>query len=145
MPVPGSRAGPSRTLLTGVAFAPQTTERGVVRKVAAKDKPQAVIQYASPVGAQDIRDTIVIKELDLFLITNLDGNVPAGNVNGLGLYYQDTRFLSTYELVLEGITPIYLLSTGEMRFAEVQELTNPDLRLPNGVLIRKETLTLHRE
>ncbi len=103
------------------------------------------VEYAVATGAQDIRDTIVIKEQDLFLLTDLNGNVPRGNINGLGLYYQDTRFLSAYELVLEGIPPTYLLSTGEMRFAEVQELTNPDLRLPNGVLIRKETLTLHRE
>ncbi|HLH74460.1 MAG TPA: glycogen debranching N-terminal domain-containing protein, partial [Chloroflexota bacterium] len=103
------------------------------------------VQYAVATGAQDIRDTIVIKERDLFLLTDLNGNVPRGDVNGLGLYYQDTRFLSAYELVLEGIPPTYLLSTGEMRFAESQELTNPDLRLPNGVLIPKETLTLHRE
>lgn len=103
------------------------------------------VQYAVSTGAQDIRDTIVIKEEDLFLLTDLNGNVPRGNVNGLGLYYQDTRFLSSYEMVLEGIPPTYLLSTGEMRFAEVQELTNPDLRLPNGVLIPKESLTIHRE
>ena len=103
------------------------------------------MQYAVATGAQDIRDTIVIKEDDFFLLTDLNGNVPRGDVNGLGLYYQDTRFLSAYELVLEGIPPTYLLSTGEMRFAEVQELTNPDLRLPNGVLIPKESLTLHRE
>ena len=104
-----------------------------------------IVEYAVATGAQDIRDTIVIKERDLFLLTDFTGNVPRGNINGLGLYYQDTRFLSAYELVLEGIPLTYLLSTGQMRFAELQELTNPDLRLPNGVLIRKETLTLHRE
>jgi glycogen debranching enzyme len=103
------------------------------------------VNYAVATGAQDIRDTIVIKEGDLFLLTDLNGNVPRGNINGLGLYYQDTRFLSAYELVIEGIPPTYLLSTGEMRFAEVQELTNPDLRLPNGDLIPKETLTIHRQ
>jgi glycogen debranching enzyme len=102
-------------------------------------------QYAVATGAQDIRDTIVIKQCDLFLLTDLTGNVPRNDVNGLGLYFQDTRFLSTYELVLEGIPPTYLLSTGEMRFAEVQELTNPDLQLPDGRVIPKETLTFHRE
>lgn len=102
-------------------------------------------QYAGSRGAQDIRDTIVIKDEDLFLLTDLTGNAPRDNTNGLGLYYQDTRFLSTYELVLEGIPPTYLLSTGEMRFAEVQELTNPDLQLPDGTLVSKESLTFHRE
>jgi glycogen debranching enzyme len=102
-------------------------------------------QYAVAIGAQDIRDTIVIKHQDLFLLSDLTGNVPRDNPNGLGLYYEDTRFLSTYELVLEGFPPTFLLSTGEMRFAEVQELTNPDLRLPNGSLIPKESITFHRE
>jgi glycogen debranching enzyme len=102
-------------------------------------------QYAVATGAQDIRDTIVIKEQDLFLLTDLTGNAPRDNANGLGLYYQDTRFLSAYELVLEGIPPTYLLSTGEMRFAEVQELTNPDLQLPDGTMVAKESLTFHRE
>src|SRR6266849_5233435 len=102
-------------------------------------------QYAVATGAQDIRDTIVIKNQDLFLLTDLTGNVPRGDTNGLGLYYQDTRFLSTYELILEGIPPTFLLSTGEMRFAEVQELTNPDLLLPNGTMVPKESITFHRE
>jgi glycogen debranching enzyme len=103
------------------------------------------VHFAIATGPQDIRDTIVIKEQDLFLLTDLNGNVARGNHNGAGLYYQDTRFLSAYELVLEGIPPTYLLSTGEMRFAEVQELTNPDLRLPDGSVVPKETLTFHRE
>lgn len=101
--------------------------------------------YAVATNPQDIRDTIVIKAQDLFLLTDLNGNVPRGNGNGLGLYYEDTRFLSAYELVLQGIPPTYLLSTGDQRFAEVQELTNPDLRLPTGETVLKETLTFHRE
>ncbi|MGH2458452.1 MAG: amylo-alpha-1,6-glucosidase, partial [Chloroflexota bacterium] len=108
-------------------------------------QPQAVIEYKSPIGAQDIRDTFVIKELDLFLITNLDGNVPQGNVNGLGLYYHDTRYLSAYELVLEGITPIYLLSTGRERFSLLQELTNPDLITTSGVHVPRQVIRIQRQ
>src|SRR5579872_5226450 len=55
------------------------------------------VEYAVATGAQDIRETIVIKEDDLFLLTDLNGNVPRGNINGLGLYHKDTRFLSAYE------------------------------------------------
>src|SRR5579863_5920457 len=75
--------------------------------------------YAVATNPQDIRDTIVIKADDIFLLTDLNGNVPRGNPNGLGLYYQDTRFLSGYELILQGIPPTFLLSTGEMRYAEI--------------------------
>lgn len=108
-------------------------------------RPQTVIEYRSPIGAQDIRDTLAIKELDLFFITNLDGNVPSGNVNGLGLYFRDTRFLSAYDLVLEGITPIYLLSTGRERFSLVQELTNPDLITQSGQHVPRQVIRIQRQ
>ncbi|HVC35226.1 MAG TPA: glycogen debranching N-terminal domain-containing protein [Chloroflexota bacterium] len=117
----------------------------MAQKTSTTNQPQPVIQYKSPIGAQDIRDTIVIKEQDLFLITNLDGNVPQGNVNGLGLYYHDTRYLSTYELVLEGITPIYLLSTGRERFSLVQELTNPDLLTQSGQHVPRQVIRIQRQ
>lgn len=107
--------------------------------------PEVLIEYRSPVGAQDIRNTIVIKELGVFLITNLDGNVPAGNIDGLGLYYSDTRFLSTYQLNLEGITPVYLLSTGEQRFSQVQELTNPDLVSASGAQVPRQVVRIQRQ
>ncbi|HLH71729.1 MAG TPA: glycogen debranching N-terminal domain-containing protein, partial [Chloroflexota bacterium] len=108
-------------------------------------QPRPAIEYKSPIGAQDIRDTIVIKELDLFLITNLNGNVPRGNANGLGLYSHDTRFLSAYELILEGINPIYLLSTGRERFSQIQELTNPDLVTQQGTHIPKQVVRIQRK
>jgi len=111
----------------------------------AKNEPPIAIQYKSPIGPQDIRDTIVIKDLDLFLITNLNGNVPRGNVNGLGLYFHDTRFLSTYELGLEGIDPIYLLSTGRERFSQVQELTNPDLVTQQGAHVPRQVIRIQRK
>ncbi|HUX85542.1 MAG TPA: glycogen debranching N-terminal domain-containing protein [Chloroflexota bacterium] len=111
----------------------------------ANNKPPIALQYKSPIGAQDIRDTIVIKELDLFLITNLNGNVPRGNVNGLGLYFHDTRFLSAYELGLEGINPIYLLSTGRERFSQIQELTNPDLVTMKGTHIPQQVIRIQRK
>ena len=34
------------------------------------NQTQAVTEYRSPIGAQDIRDTLAIKEIDLFFITN---------------------------------------------------------------------------
>lgn len=120
-------------------------KRTMAKEAAPSAKPQTVIQYKAPIGAQDIRDTIVIKELDLFLITNLDGNVPRGNVNGLGLYFHDMRYLSTYELVLEGITPIYLLSTGRERFSLVQELTNPDLITRSGQHVPRQVIRIQRQ
>ena len=50
---------------------------------------------AEPMAIQDIRDALVIRERDLFLLTDISGNVPPDDVNGLGLYHADTRYLST--------------------------------------------------
>jgi hypothetical protein len=39
----------------------------------------------------------VIKENDLFLLTDLAGDIPEGQTQGFGLYAKDTRFLSRME------------------------------------------------
>ncbi len=137
---------PARVPLMPLAYPLHSRVREAMAKQSSQPtKPETVLQYRSPIGAQDIRDTLAIKELDLFFITNLDGNVPRGNVNGLGLYFQDTRYLSAYELVLEGITPIYLLSTGRERFSLLQELTNPDLLTQSGQHIPRQVIRIQRQ
>jgi len=93
---------------------------------------------------QDIRDALVIRERDLFLLTDTSGEVPRGNVNGYGLYYADTRYLSGYELSLSSGRLMVLLTTAELGFSSEHVLTNyrmPDLaghRLPHG------TIEIHR-
>lgn len=146
---PARPAGASPTHATEGAALARRTDLPSTGQAAATgpppSKPQPVIQYQAPIGAQDIRDTFAIKELDLFLITNREGNVPQGNVNGLGLYYRDTRYLSAYELVIEGITPIYLLSTGRERFSLLQELTNPDLITQSGQHVPRQVIRIQRQ
>jgi hypothetical protein len=66
----------------------------------------------APPTAQDIRDTTLVKERDLFGLSDLAGNVPLGSTNGFGLYHGDTRFLSTFELQIQGLSPTVLLSSG---------------------------------
>lgn len=71
--------------------------------------------------------TEVLKEGQLFFISLPTGEVPAGNMGGLGLYFQDTRYLSTLELSLEE-SPLVLLSATTRGSHAVQiELTNPEI------------------
>lgn len=93
----------------------------------------------------DIRDALIIREGDLFLLTDDEGHVEMGNDNGLGLYHLDTRYLSGWELTLVGVEPLVLLSTAEEAFWMEQVMTNPELvddagnRLPSGGLqIRRQ-------
>jgi len=95
-------------------------------------------------GTQDIRDTTLVKEGDLFLLSDLEGNVPAGNTNGLGLYHRDTRFLSVFDLAVAGLRPTILLSSGRWHFLGTYLLTNPTLVTARGEHVEKETLQIRR-
>lgn len=57
-------------------------------------------------------DYRLIKEGDLFLITDRAGNITKNTDTQYGLYTKDTRFLSRYELFVDNIKP-FILSSGE--------------------------------
>ncbi|HEU4759178.1 MAG TPA: glycogen debranching N-terminal domain-containing protein [Dehalococcoidia bacterium] len=99
---------------------------------------------AEPMAVQDIRDALVIRERDIFLLTDRAGEVPPGNINGYGLYYADTRYLSTYHLRLGEIRPVVLLSTAELGYSSEQVLTNPSMPSLEGRLIPRGTIEIRR-
>ena len=104
----------------------------------------ATLDVRAPPAPTDIRDAIAIKEGDLFLLTDLEGNVPPGNTNGFGLYLGDTRFLSCYELAIQGLRPTILLSAGRSAFLAAQVLTNPNLTTPDGRVVHEQTVEIRR-
>ena len=54
----------------------------------------------------------VIKENDLFLLTDERGNITENHQYGLGLYAKDTRFLNKLNIKINGEDPIFgILST----------------------------------
>ena len=101
---------------------------------------QELLPEAEPMAIQDIRDALVIRERDLFLLTDVAGQVPRGNSNGYGLYYQDTRYLSGYEFSFSLAKPMVLLSTADLGYSSEHVLTNPTLldlegqRVPSGTI-----------
>ena len=104
-----------------------------------------LIEQAEPAAIHSIQDAQVIKEADLFLLTNRDGEIPNQNPNGYGLYHQDTRYLSAYELFIQDAKPTVLLSTAELGFSSEQEMTNPLIRTRLGRPIPKQTIVIRRE
>lgn len=88
---------------------------------------------------------LVIREKGLFLLTDSNGNVPAGNRRGLGLYHADTRHLSTYDFSLSHIPPITLLSTAELGFSEEQVLTNPRMESVQGRTLPRDSIEMRRQ
>lgn len=89
-------------------------------------------------------EKLVLKEDEVFLYTNAEGNIPQGNPFGLGFYYRDTRFLSTFEIYLEGKKPLLLSSSAGLDYRSFIELTNPDIRISNTVRVPQDTLNIRR-
>lgn len=58
-------------------------------------------------------DYHLIKEGDLFLLTDQAGNILKNEDSQYGLYAKDTRFLSSYELFINNIKPLVLSSGDE--------------------------------
>src|SRR5438270_9806999 len=75
-----------------------------------------------------VLERTVLKEGQLFVVADRDGDIKSLNFEGQGLYYRDRRHLSLFEMVVNGTRLILLSSAGELNF-----LTN--LQFSNDVLL----------
>jgi len=104
-----------------------------------------MLPEGEPRVIQDIRDALIIREDGLFLLTDTDGSIPLKNDSGFGLYHNDTRYLSGWDLSLIGVEPIVLLSTAELGFGQEQVMTNPELINEQGEILRSGSLEIRRQ
>ncbi|MFY9587920.1 MAG: amylo-alpha-1,6-glucosidase [Actinomycetota bacterium] len=86
---------------------------------------------------------LATKEGEMFLYANEEGNLAAG-FQGMGLYYRDTRFLSHYELKVDGRPPVLLSSSAERAYMSYVDLTNPDVWTDGHIAIPQQTLNIRR-
>lgn len=85
-----------------------------------------------------------LKHADAFAVLDSRGDIGTSSDTAEGLYFRDTRFLSRFEMRLEGKPPLLLSSSAhENKAALSTELTNADFRL-HGMRIPKDTIFLHR-
>ncbi|MBO9540915.1 amylo-alpha-1,6-glucosidase [bacterium] len=82
----------------------------------------------------------VIKQENLFLVSDIDGNVYPGCGCGMGLYAADTRFLSGWIFQLEDKVPSLLSSSSERTYLSQIEFMNQVLKYPDGRMIPQETV-----
>src|SRR3990167_1422819 len=76
------------------------------------DDASRVLSHGEPFVIVDVKkEKLVVKEGELFLYSDIEGNVPREDTSGLGMYFQDTRFLNTFNLTLFGASPVLLSST----------------------------------
>ena len=108
-------------------------------------RKRRVLTKATPSVTRSIADAVVLKDGDLFFLTQPDGQVPAGPGQGFGLYYHDCRYLSAYGIRIGAAEPLVLGSTATAGSAAVFELTNEDGAAGEQDVIPKETLGVRWE
>jgi glycogen debranching enzyme len=99
--------------------------------------------------ATDLTGVLILKHEDLFLLTDPFGDIHADS-RGLGLYQDDTRLLSHYEVRIDEQRPVILRTGVGGSFTSRLQLTNPAyLRNPDGpdpeIGLRAQSLGILRE
>jgi glycogen debranching enzyme len=89
-------------------------------------------------------DYRVIKENDLFLLTDTNGNMVENHPYGLGLYTKDTRFLSKFQLKINGEEPILLASDAAENYMAKILLTNPHMEKDGQIILWRESVEIER-
>ncbi|QOR64622.1 amylo-alpha-1,6-glucosidase [Cytobacillus suaedae] len=89
-------------------------------------------------------DYRVIKENDLFLLTDTNGNITENHPYGLGLYTKDTRFLSKLDLKINGENPILLASDAAENYMSKILLTNPHMEKDGELILWRESVEMTR-
>jgi glycogen debranching enzyme len=93
-----------------------------------------------PSQTSGLADAIVIKDGDLFFLTNPDGTVPLEDGHGLGLYYHDCRYLNGYDIRLGGMRLAPLAATASRGFMAKFELANLKMKVPTGQVLQREEI-----
>jgi glycogen debranching enzyme len=124
-------------------------KRDQVHEDAAVPTPWAVV---GPHLLQDteactssIADSVVLKEGELFILSQPGGGIPLAGTHGFGLYYHDCRYLSGFEMHIADIQPDVLVSSTSQGYMAVSQLTTPDFVTPAGQFIPKDQLGVKRE
>ncbi|MCP3028220.1 glycogen debranching N-terminal domain-containing protein [Halobacillus sp. A5] len=87
-------------------------------------------------------DYRAIKENNMFLLTTPGGDIYPKETYGLGLYIEDTRFLSHLETFINGESPILLDSDGSSNYVSRMILTNPHQEEEGKVKLWRESVEL---
>lgn len=86
----------------------------------------------------------VIKENDLFLLTDEKGDIASDHPYELGLYTRDTRYLNSLKLSVNGESPIALHSDGGENYRSRILLTNPHQENEEGLILWRESIEFER-
>ena len=101
--------------------------------------------YILATASKPLQRHAVLKHDDMFAVFDDSGDVGALGSDEQGLYFEGTRYLSQFRLRLNGQRPL-LLSARVKQENELfgADLTNPDLPLPDGLLLARDLVHVFR-
>lgn len=101
--------------------------------------------YVLATGARAEEQPQALKRDALYAISDRYGDIVPWSGGDQGLYFEDTRFLSHLELLLDGARPLYLNSAVKQDGSvQIVELMNPDLQRGGQVAVPKGSVHLVR-
>jgi len=96
--------------------------------------------YKKHTLSSSIINNMVIRDDELTLVTQEDGEIPIKENYGYGLYYHDCRYLSGFLIRLMDTPPTRVLSSDDRGFRSALMVTNPEIKDCTDTTIPKETL-----
>src|SRR4051812_49330256 len=90
----------------------------------ARDGAEALAPHI--VRATDLSGVHILKHDNVFMLSSAHGDIRPDD-RGLGLYDSDTRFLSRYDLLVNGVHPSVLRAGPAASYQSTIQLTNPDV------------------
>jgi glycogen debranching enzyme len=111
-------------------------------KGALQDLPDHYIEASGTLvrGAQHS-----LKHGDAFAVFDAYGDIGVVGAGPDGLYFNDTRFLSWFELLFDGTRPLLLSSVVQDDNAALSvDLTNPDIHRDGVIVLPRDTIAIER-
>src|SRR6476646_444418 len=89
--------------------------------------------FYTPMTGQAARPRRTLKHDDTFIVLDSHGDIGASAGGPDGLFHCDTRYLSRFELLLNGMQPLLIF-----------DLTNPDMYVDDHLVLPRDTLHVVR-
>ena len=128
---------------TDIGDDPHRAERGIEYIAdAAIELPRHYIEIEGSLVQRALR---TLKDGDAFAVFDNYGDIGVIGTVPEGLYFNDTRFLSWYELRFEGKRPLLLSSVVQDDNAALSvSLTNPDVHVDGVISLPRDTIAIER-
>lgn len=101
------------------------------------------LKRAPRIPAEADQELLVVKHGKLFVCSQPDGDIRA-SATGVGLYADDTRYLSQLSLRIGDKDPVLLSSSANAGYEAFVDLTNPEILEDKTVTVPQMTLNVRR-